>query len=351
MNSSHLSFYDQYIKSSVEQQLSFMGEKAWDNLKDSHLLLTGATGFLGTWLLNLLHEAEKAHGLNLNIQILSRNIERFFNRCPQFKNWPSLEALTGDVSTFDFSSCTPTHVILGATSSNDRNLNSTKVIDSMLKSVDNPLRRINSSNLRHLMFLSSGAVYSNQKSGDKPFQEECELSKTNHLPTTHYGKGKLVAEKHCLSWAKKNKIPCAIARGFTFSGAYLMPSSGYALTDFIEHVHRHHSCPKPKGQLDTLRSYLDGADAARHLWSLAISRSNGVYNIGSQNITSIFTLVSKVCNEMKVPFDLNRDMASNDTASQYLPNTKAFSTNHQSQQLVTLEQSINHTAKWIKYIG
>ena len=44
-----------------------------ENLKDSHILITGGTGFVGTWLTEMLIYLNEGFNFNVTIYLLARN--------------------------------------------------------------------------------------------------------------------------------------------------------------------------------------------------------------------------------------------------------------------------------------
>src|SRR4051812_42353099 len=93
------------------------GGTVWDALRDARILLTGGTGFFGSWLVESFAHANARFELGAELTVLSRDPESFLRRMPHLAGLPSIRYIAGDVRTF----AAPggrgsfTHVIHGAT--------------------------------------------------------------------------------------------------------------------------------------------------------------------------------------------------------------------------------------------
>jgi len=337
---------DHQLEASLSIQIEALGEEFWLSLKSAHVLLTGCTGFIGSWFIGLIFMADLKYKLDLKIEVLTRDAERFLEKCPHFKNWSCLTFLKGEINSFDFSKISPNILVLGATSASDRDSDELEKIDLILNSTKLPLSKIDPVYLKYVLFLSSGAVYPAQERGETTFLENAHIDRDRLTP---YGKGKRLAEEFCVEWAREKQIPVGRARCFTFSGTYLMPDSGYALTDFIEEALADKTCPAPNGPYETLRSYLDGADGARYLWTMIQRKFEGPVNIGHPEPITMYELVKKVCIILKLNFNLKPKESLN-AISQYLPNLTVLENQLNLFPVVQLDQSIKNLINWMSFV-
>src|SRR5476651_931514 len=93
------------------------GGTALETLRGARILLTGGTGFFGSWLVESFARANARFELGAELTVLSRNPDNFLQRMPHLTGLPSIRYIAGDVRTFAApgGSGSLTHVIHGAT--------------------------------------------------------------------------------------------------------------------------------------------------------------------------------------------------------------------------------------------
>ena len=77
----------------------------WNDLRDARVLITGATGFVGSWLLETLVHANETLELGIHATALVRDRAAFIDRFPHLAESPTIRAHVGDVRMVD----PPTH--------------------------------------------------------------------------------------------------------------------------------------------------------------------------------------------------------------------------------------------------
>ena len=90
-------------------------QSTWRQLRGKTILITGGTGFIGTWLVEtLLHANEKLH-LDVRLLILTRNPDSYKKRMPHLAINQAVSVLHGDMTNFEFPAHECQYVIHGAT--------------------------------------------------------------------------------------------------------------------------------------------------------------------------------------------------------------------------------------------
>lgn len=74
----------------------------WEALRSSQVLITGGTGFVGTWLLESFVMANKLFQLEARATVMTRAPERFREKAPHLANHPSIRLFAGDVTSAEF---------------------------------------------------------------------------------------------------------------------------------------------------------------------------------------------------------------------------------------------------------
>lgn len=253
-----------------EQNSSPTEEKNSTMKRMKRIFLTGGTGFFGRTLLDaLLTGAWK----ECRWVLLSRDPERFLRECPEFLELSDrVEFLRGDIRDFAFPAGEFSAVLHGATPA-VTDLSDTEMTSIIVEGTRHVLEFVRARGIPRLLLVSSGAVYGPALPGIRRIPEDHPLR-----PVTAYGRGKLAAERLCLSELGDG---CVIARGFAFVGPRLNFNIHYAVGNFI----RDALAGGPiliKGDGTPIRSYLGNDDLVHWLMTL-LERGHGgrIYNFGS----------------------------------------------------------------------
>ena len=67
-------------------------------LRDQSILVTGGTGFLGTWLTEILAHLNDKHGFHVRINLLATRQTEFAERTPHLAHRPDVKLITQDVA-------------------------------------------------------------------------------------------------------------------------------------------------------------------------------------------------------------------------------------------------------------
>ena len=136
----------------------------WSGLAGARLFITGGTGLIGRWMLEVLRLADEAHGLGIEVAVLTRDPASFAAKAPSLAAWPALRLVAGDVLGLRPDDARYSHVIHGATdASADLNENDPlRMFDTILTGTRNTLDFARAAGAGRVLFMSSGAVYGAQ---------------------------------------------------------------------------------------------------------------------------------------------------------------------------------------------
>jgi nucleoside-diphosphate-sugar epimerase len=272
-------------------------QSLWPDLKGASVLITGATGFFGIWLLETLLAANREFSLGCRVIALSRNPQSFASQLPHLAHDPAVTRTTGDVRDFAFPSGPVTHVIHAATESST-NLNASDpqtMFDVCVDGTSRVLALASEKKAQRLLFTSSGAIYGQQPTA------------LSHVPETFrggpdlldrksaYAEGKRAAEFLCGLAANDGRLShVAIARCFAFVGPHLPLDVHFAIGNFIRDAITGGPI-RVNGDGTPFRSYLYSADLAEWLLTILLrGRSGAAYNVGSEQAMSIRDLAERV---------------------------------------------------------
>jgi nucleoside-diphosphate-sugar epimerase len=320
----------------------------WTNLKHKKLFITGGTGFIGKWLLETLVHVNRTMGLMCEATVLTRDPELFRRNCPHLANAPGISLLLGDVRKFDFPDTHIDMVIHGAV---DIAVSGSPlhVLDTCIGGTQHVLKFAAYSGAKDFLLLSSGAIYGSQPS-NLPALAESWCGAPNPLaPGAAYGTGKRAAECLAIQAGLQQDMRIKIARCFAFVGPYLPMDKHFAIGNFILDALGGKNITI-QGDGTPLRSYLYAADLAAWLWTILLSGENGVaYNVGGEEVLSIAELahIVKAALNSEVSVVCKTAPINNSAPTRYVPDLGKARRELGLQPLVSLQDAIQRTAKWV----
>ena len=328
------------------------GEDDFRRLAGRRILLTGGTGFVGSWLLETLTAGVDRFGLDTTAIVLSRRPELFERKHPRLAAHPSVRLVRADVRTLPDdvigSIGTVDMIVHGASASAAAGdaLSPFDVIDTIVDGMRSMLRVAAGSGRVPFLLLSSGAVYG--APGEEPLDESHPAAPLASSPTSAYGEAKRLAEVMASVAPAEGVADVATARLFTFVGPYLPLDQNFAVGNFLADALAGRDI-EVAGDGTAVRSYLYAADLAAWLWAIAVRGTPGrCYNVGSEVPTTIAELAGAVASlEGGRPGVVIRGERREGAApARYLPSTLRARTELGLEQTVTLRDALRRTAEW-----
>jgi len=310
------------------------GDRAlFEELTSASLLITGATGWFGVWILDSLCAADDMLGLALRITAVSRDPKRFLHRFPAFAGDPRISWMQGDVRQFEPAMKEFTHIIHGAADSSQPR--GAQDIGDLFGTIVQGTERVLAaagSKCRGFLLISSGAVYG-------PNSDPANVKNA-------YAEGKRAAEMMAAIRALQG-VPIRIARCFAFVGPHMPFDRHFAIGNFIaDAVAGREILVKSDGR--PLRSYLYMTDLVRALLVI-LNRGNvgAAYNVGSDVPISIEQLARTV-DRVVGGKGVSIGGAPSTSAEHYVPDTERLRLELNFEPLVDLEAAISRTAAWYR---
>ena len=265
-------------------------------LQGKRVLITGGTGFIGTWLLETLSWLNKNSNQPCRVYVPTRNPEAFARKAPHLAANSEIVLLPGDIANFKYPDDECNFIIHAAAPAEPRALihDSLGVAETIVRGTRRVLELATQKNIEGFLFVSSGAVYGVQPPDLERIPEDYLGAPDVTNIRSAYGEAKRYAEMLCTLYHQRHGLPIHIARPFTFVGPYQDLNAGFAITDFM----RDGLQGKPltiHGDGTTVRSYCYAADLTAMLWKILLQSPVGrVYNVGSDESISILELANKV---------------------------------------------------------
>jgi nucleoside-diphosphate-sugar epimerase len=334
------------IKDDLEHIIKYAGD-VLEEFRDKKVFITGGTGFFGIWILESLASANAKLNLNMEVVVLTRNIENFKRKASHIVSNKSFSFIEGDVKNFKYPRQKFNYIIHAATDSVIKydNINSISAFDDIVEGTRHVLDFAINCEASNILYVSSGAVYGRQPANLSHVSEDYMGVPDLTSLKSVYAEAKRTAEMLCTLYSNKYNVPVKIARCFAFVGPYLPLDKHFAIGNFILNLTEN----KPiiiKGDGTPVRSYLYVSDLVIWLLTILIKGKNCYpYNVGSEEEVSIEKLAGIIVKYAKIPLDVEIKTKKSDLniIDRYVPSTKRAQKELGLKQIIDLESSIYKT--------
>lgn len=325
-----------------------------DDLRSLHgerLLITGGTGFFGSWLLEAIVSANQLLGANIETWVLSRDPASFARRSPHLANAPGIHWLTGDITEFPFPEGSFSHVIHAATAASAK-LNETRpleMLNTIMRGTERILEFAQSHNTRKLLLISSGAVYGPQPPEMLLVPETYAGAPNSLTPISAYGEGKRVMELMGSIANEKPSLEIKIARCFAFIGPHLPLDTHFAAGNFLRDALNRNSI-RVAGNGQPSRSYLYAADLVVWLFRILVQgKSLRPYNVGSDQAITIAQLASMISESSQhSSVEILSPLETGSPPPRYVPDISRAKQELNLGVSISLSESIRRTISWLE---
>lgn len=327
-----LSDIDLAVEHSASDLRTFMGAR---------LLLTGGTGFLGSWILTHILRANERLNLKMRLVVLSRDPAKL-----SFESQTDLEIVRGDVRSFPRMGSFDV-VIHGAASSVRMGEENTaaRIMSTVVLGTEAVLEAVAGRGSKFL-FLSSGAVYGPQLSA----VAETSLKGPDPMsPHSAYAESKRLAETLCAEASESGDVSAVVARLFAFVGPRIPLDAHFAVGNFLRDV----IAGKPieiRGDGSPYRSYLYAGDLAEWCWALLARGMPGrAFNVGSPEPVTVAELAGRVARlaSQNAGFQI-LETARDEPAAWYVPVTARAESELGLHPRVDLDVALEKTLQWFR---
>jgi nucleoside-diphosphate-sugar epimerase len=320
-----------------------------ENLKSSHILITGGTGFAGTWLTEMLIYLNENFNFNVTIYLLSRNI----TPSKSYSEFKYVHFIKSDVKSVKELPGTINYVLhaAGTPDSRDHVSNSIKTIDTFYKGTQNILDLASRlPNLVKIIHFSSNKIYGINYSTNPMDETNTTIAGYNNHDV--YSESKRISETLCKAYMSELHLPIVIVRPFAFIGPFQSLDKPWAINNFI----RDGILGGPiriLGNEFTTKSYMYGSDFANYILNILSKGKIGTaYNIGSSNPLTLIELAKKVKNiinsEIEIKIRSSKDTYSNTTFD--VPEMSKLEKNINIKPAFDIDEALKRTILWNKII-
>jgi len=324
--------------------------RALEPLRGARVLVTGGTGFMGTWIAQMVATLNDEQGLGIELLLLSPSAATFTARVP----WAArrdIAVIEADVRDIVVLPEGVTHVIHAAGTPDNRvhvmdPLRTMSVISHGTSAVlqaasrcDTPVRVLN---------VSSGLIYGPQPMGLERIPETHVGGPEPDSISSVYAEAKRYAEAETAAWRSTEKLQVVVARPFAFMGPYQGLDKPWAVNNFLRDALLGGPI-RITGDAETVRSYLYPSDMAFWLLCLLAAGVPGTaYNVGSPEAITLGDLAGRIA--AAVPADATPEVVCRPLGAprptRFVPDVSRAVSALGLRVTVDLDRAIERTLMW-----
>jgi len=320
------------------------------SLKNSLVVITGGTGFVGTWLTGMLTHLNDHYNFNIDILLVARNESKRLAERKDVKFFRTDVRYVGELPT-------ETEWIIHCAATPDNRFHASQPLETMsiiAQGAHAILRAAERcSRLRMMLNISSGLVYGAQPSNIEFLPENYVGAPKCSTVSSAYAEAKRYAETLCSAARSQARTPIVTARPFAFIGPYQSLEAPWAINNFIHDALRGNTI-RVLGDGNTVRSYLYASDMA--FWLLRIltqGNSGEIYNVGSPEAISLRNLAEMIAQQIKLKPDiqLQTSSATHIPVSRFVPDISKIKNKLKLEVTVSLHEAVKRTIIWNQQNG
>jgi nucleoside-diphosphate-sugar epimerase len=335
----------------IESIFKIVGDDL-NRLQGKRVLITGGTGFIGTWLLETISWLNENCNSPCKVYVPTRSPGAFARKAPHLASNPEIVLLPGDIANFKYPNDECNLIIHAAAPAEPIVLihDSLGAAETIVRGTRRVLELAIHKKIESFLFVSSGAVYGVQPHDLERIPEDYLGAPDITNILSAYGEAKRYAEILCTLYHQRHGLPIHIARPFTFVGPYQDLNAGFAITDFIRDGLQGFPLTI-QGDGTTVRSYCYAADMTAMLWKILFQSPVGrVYNIGSDVSISILELANKIIAFLDTPVEMTISSKPNikSKPDRYVPDINRGRLELGISICTDIDKAIKRTLSWMK---
>ena len=257
----------------------------WNKLKNKCILITGATGLIGSFIVDLLMYRNAEYKDNIKIIALCRNYEAAQMRFTSHLKNSNFFILQQDVCEPLNIDANIDYIIHGASNADPISFSKDPVGTMManLSGTYNILNYAAQNSVTRTVFLSTGEVYGEGNGDVLTFTEDYYGYVNFNSPRACYPESKRAAETLCSSFLRQFNIDIVIARLCYVYGSTMSKKDSRVIAQFVRNAVNNEDIVMKSDGLQ-LRSYCYISDAVSAIICLLLMGKKGeIYNIANSN--------------------------------------------------------------------
>ncbi len=259
----------------------------WDRFKDKTLAISGGTGMIGSFLVDVFMYRNEMLNQNTQVYVLGRNREKAEKRFGKYMEQDNLKFFCRDInnSIADLELPAADYIIHAASNTHPVAYAGDPVgtIAANVIGTDNLLKWASAVKCKRFVFLSSVEVYGENRGDTDKFAEDYMGYIDCNTLRAGYPESKRTGEALCQAYRKQGGMDIVIPRLSRTYGPTMLASDTKAISQFIKKgISGEDIVLKSEGT--QLYSYCYAADAASAIVKLLLDGENGeAYNVASHS--------------------------------------------------------------------
>ena len=287
-------------------------------LYDKSIMVTGASGMIGSYFIYTLVKLNEDYGANIKIIPLIRNPNRL-NEEILNKNYvlPIIQDVTEKIDCKE----EVDYIIHAASPASPKIMKEKPVETNFANTLGtaNTLMLARVKNVKGYLFISSREIYGQPMENQEYFTEESFGFVNQLVPRNAYAEGKKAAENMCVGFKKEYGINTKIVRLAHTYGPGMSIHDGRVQADFLKNlVNGENILLNSDGS--SVRTYTYVSDAVSAIFKVLLKSKDIVYNISDErNEVSIRQLAETMAEISPKKLDLVFNIQDEDKDSGYAP--------------------------------
>jgi nucleoside-diphosphate-sugar epimerase len=327
-----------------------------DTLRDEHILITGGTGFMGTWLSELIIYLNDNFGFNTHLVLLSDRADSFSHRVPHIAKHKDVTLIERDIRNLTGIPTDIRWIIHAAASPDSRThasdpLGTIEIITNGTNALLDYATRL--PDVKKILNISSGQVYGIQPWEMAGIPENYIGGLDCSAFSSAYPESKRLAETICSVYRNQQRLPVVNARPFAFIGPYQYLDRPWAINNFI----RDGLLGGPiriLGDGQTIRSYMYPSDMAWWLLNMVVRGKSGAnYNVGSPEPITLQELAEKIASYFPKRPAIIKGISGDKrlNSSKFVPDVDYAKKDLGLKLTVNLDDALKRTILWNQLSG
>ncbi|MFC0277273.1 NAD-dependent epimerase/dehydratase family protein [Enterococcus devriesei] len=326
----------------------------WGKIDNHSFLIIGATGMIGSYMIDLLMKRNKDHNANIHIYAMGRSIERLTKRFRMYLSADFFHTVEADVTQPIVLDEDIDYIFHGASNTHPRAYATDPIgtIMTNLMGTQQVLDFATNKKVKRIAFLSTVEIYGENRGDVDKFEENyCGYIDCNTL-RAGYPEGKRASESLCQAYIAKHDLDIVIPRICRTFGPTMLLNDTKASSQFILNaVNNDDIVLKSEG--NQYFSYAYVGDVVYALLYLLVNGKNGeAYNIAVPEFDLHLKDLAQglaAVNQKEVIFELpdEEEKKGFSTASQAILAPEKMETLGW-QSLFGLEEALQNTVKLIR---
>lgn len=281
----------------------------WEKIKNKSILITGATGYLATYIILTLINRNKMYNDNILIYALCRNVKKAEKIYGELLKRKDIILVIQDVVD-PIDKISNVDIVIHAASPANSYINELapyKVIEANVIGYDNLLKNCHKWGTKKIIYFSSGTVYGNNTPYDgvnEEYRDQFDFCNTKNC----YRLSKQMCEMMTSVFSKQNpEIEMNTIRPFIVYGPGQVYSQKKVITDFLNnYLNDQDIVIKSDGK--AVRSYIYIKDAIKGFFYILLNGENRkAYNISSTsqicNISELANVFVELNKKLKIVYE------------------------------------------------